>query len=106
MTGPQRRARRVPGITTLVAVVSLVLVTSCAAPREVSETAGSSPPDVSVDDTDAAVDKAGSPLPDDPVTLRVAWYGAEGRPQAKVVERFAEEVAKASGGSIKIDISY
>jgi TRAP-type C4-dicarboxylate transport system substrate-binding protein len=56
----------------------------------------------------AEVDKAGNPIAGGggPVTLTVAWYGGEGRPQAQVVERFAEEVADASGGEITIDIRY
>jgi TRAP-type C4-dicarboxylate transport system substrate-binding protein len=108
MTGRKHRRHTAPATTSLVALVALTLATGCAASPTVSDTADSSTTgggDV-VDQTDAAIDKAGSPLTDGPVTLRVAWYGGEGRPQARVVERFAEEVATVSGGSIKIDISY
>ena len=79
MTGREHRRHTVSSITALVALVALILATGCAASPTVSDTADSSTGggDV-VDQTDAAIDKAGSPLTDGPVTLRVAWYGGEG----------------------------
>ena len=41
-----------------------------------------------------------------PTVLTAAWYGGEGRPQADVVTRFAEEVDRISGGTLEIDVSY
>ena len=51
-------------------------------------------------------DKAGNPSADGTIHLSVAFFDHPDRPQGAVGERFAEEVAKASGGSIVIDMMY
>ena len=80
--------------------LSLILVTGCASTPSIAR------PGESISPTATVIDKAGSPSSDGVLTFRVAWYGGEGRPQARVVERFAEEVASASDGAIQIDIAY
>lgn len=56
--------------------------------------------------TEPEVDKGGNPVPSKPVHLTAASGQLEDRPWGKVGVRFAEEVAKESGGSMVIDFTF
>lgn len=105
-TSPRpRRTRAVRRLATV--AVFVTAATSCG-----SSGSSTSPPDsadsvaTATTATSAPPDKAGSPSTDGTVHLSVAFFDHPDRPQGEVGERFAEEVAKASGGSIVIEMQY
>ena len=57
-------------------------------------------------DANGNLDRTGADESTEPVTLSLGWYGGEGRPQALVAARFAEEVDAATNGSVAIDVQY
>jgi TRAP-type C4-dicarboxylate transport system substrate-binding protein len=71
-----------------------------------SSVAGSGAPVASPANTESKCDKAGNCTSADPGHLTAVCYCAEDRPQGQVGAHFAEEVARESGGSVMIDITY
>ena len=105
------RHRPTPWVRLLAAVAVLAAVaTACASSAGSTSSATTTPGTAGPPDTAAATtaapDKAGNPSDAGPVHLTVAFFDHPDRPQGRVGERFAEEVAKASGGSIVIDMKY
>jgi TRAP-type C4-dicarboxylate transport system substrate-binding protein len=104
--------RQVPPIRFVAAIVTLAIgaavspsdgANATQSDRSTASDVSNAPPDT----TEPERDKAGNSESDNPHHLTaVCPRCGEGRPQGQVLERFAEEVARASGGSIEIDITY
>jgi len=56
--------------------------------------------------TAAQVDKAGNPTASGPSTLTLAWFGSEGQASGQLATLFADEVKRASGGQVTVEIQY
>ena len=105
-SGQTRTVRRFAAL----AVVATVATSCGSSGGSTSPPANASGNDNSVDvtapTTTATRDKAGNPSSGGTIHLSVAVFDHPDRPLGAVGERFAEEVATASGGSIVVDMMY
>ena len=104
--------RRIPPVRFLALVLAMAAgAGACGSDNAKTSTtravAGSDAPAASpANNTEPKCDKAGNCASADPAHLTAVCYCGEDRPQGQVGVRFAEEVARESGGSVTIKFTY